>query len=106
MLTITGPPRYSSRSCCRDSQRYLWTADSKFCFRQAHKREMAIFALKQTVTFYRNQDTPVYICFLGVKEAFDRVNHWTLAKKLLDRNVLLHIVKLLIYWYREQEVMV
>ena len=53
---------------------------------------MAIFALKQTVDFYCNQDTPVYMCFLDAKKAFDRVNHWTLAKKLLDRNVPLHIV--------------
>ena len=40
------------------------------------------------------------------KLKFDRVNHWTLAKKLLDRNVPLHIVKLFIFWYREQEFMV
>ena len=37
----------------------------------------------QTIDFYRNQDTPVYMCFLDAKNAFDRVNHWTLAKKLL-----------------------
>ena len=67
---------------------------------------MAIFALKQTVDFYRNQDTPVYMCFLDVEKAYDTVNHWTLAKKLLDRNVPLHIIKLFIFWYREQEFMV
>ena len=86
--------------------RYLWTADSQFGFRQGHGTEMAIFALKQTVDFYRNQDTPVYMCFLDTKKTFDRVNHWTLAKKLLERNVPLHIVKLFIFWYREQEFMV
>ena len=47
--------------------RYLWTADSQFCFKQAQGTEMAIFALKQTVDFYRNQDTHVYMCFLDVK---------------------------------------
>ena len=40
------------------------------------------------------------------KKAFDRVNYWTLANKLLDRDVPLHIVKLFIFWYREQEFMV
>ena len=40
------------------------------------------------------------------KNTFDGVNHWTLAKKLFDRNVPLHIVKLFIFWYREQEFMV
>ena len=84
----------------------LWTADSQFGFKQAHWTEMAIFALKQRADFYRNQDTPVYMCFLDEKKGFDRVNHWTLAKKLLDRNVPLHIVKVFIFWYRQQKFMV
>ena len=65
---------------------------------------MAIFALKQTVDFYfyRNQDTHVYMCFFDPKKAFDRVNHWTQVKKLLDRNVPFHIVKLFIIRYRER----
>ena len=45
------------------------------------------------------------MCFLDAKKAFDRVNHWALAKKLLYRNVPLHIVKLFIFRYREQEFM-
>ena len=39
--------------------RYLWTADRQFGFKGAHGTELAIFALKQTVDFYCNQDTPV-----------------------------------------------
>ena len=84
----------------------MWTADSQFGFKRANATDVAMFALKQTVGFYRNQDTPVYMCFLDALKAFDRVNQWTLVKKLLDRNVLLHIVKLFIFWYREQEFMV
>ena len=34
--------------------RYLWTADSQFGFKQAHGSEIAIFALKQSVDYYRN----------------------------------------------------
>ena len=86
--------------------RYLWTADSQFGFKQAHGTEIAIFALRQTVDFYCKQDTNVYMCFLDAKMAFDGVNKWTLAKKLLDRYVSLHIAKLFIFWYREQEFMV
>ena len=67
---------------------------------------MAILALQQTVDFYHNQDAPVYMCFLDAKKAFDRVNYWTLAKKLLERNVPLHLVKLVIFWYREKEFIV
>ena len=85
---------------------YLWTVDSQFGFKQAHGTEMAIFALMQTVDFYCNLDTPVYMSFLDAKKEFDRVNHWTLAKKLLARKVPLHIVELFIFWYREQEFVV
>ena len=55
--------------------RYLWTADSQFSFKRAHGIEIAIFALKQTGDFFHNQDTPVYMCFLDAKTAFDGVNH-------------------------------
>ena len=85
---------------------YLWTADSQFSFKQAQGTEIEIFALKQTIDFYRNLDTRLFVCFLDAKMAFLRVNHWTLAKKLLDRNVPLHIVKLFIFWYRGQAFMV
>ena len=47
--------------------RYLWTADSQFGFKQALGTEMAIFGLKQTVDFYQNQDTPVYMRLLDEK---------------------------------------
>ena len=77
--------------------RYLGTADSQFGFKQQHGTEMTIFAINQIVDFYRNRVTPVYMCFLDAIKAFDRVNHWTLAKKLLDRCVPLHIVKLFIF---------
>ena len=58
--------------------RYLWTADSQFGFKQAHLTEMAIFALKQTVDFYGNQDTPVYMCFLDAKRHLIEliIGHW------------------------------
>ena len=46
------------------------------------------------------------MCFLDAKQTFDRVNHWALAKKLLDRNVPVHIVKLCVVWYRVEEIMV
>ena len=97
-----------SRSCCRDSPGTcgLQTANL-VSIKQAHGTEIAIFALKQTVDFYRNHDTPVYMCFLDKKNVFDRVNHWTLAKKQLDKNVPLHIVKLFIFLiYRELEFIV
>ena len=35
-------------------------------------------------------------------KAFDRVNHWTLFSKLINKGVPLYIVRLLCMWYRRQ----
>ena len=40
--------------------------------------------------------------FLDAWKAFDRVEHWSLFKKLIDRNVPLVVVRLLVHWYRQQ----
>ena len=59
---------YMSKSCCRDSPGTYGLCRQPVLF-QAHWTEMAMFALKQTVDFYRYQDTPVYLCF------FDATRH-------------------------------
>ena len=75
------------------SSKHIWDRNDHIIYTQANSG------------FCRNRDTPVYMCFLEAKNVSHRANHWTLASKQLDRNVPLHIVKLLIYWYREQEFM-
>ncbi len=63
---------------------------------------MCIHAFRQTIEYYKQNSSPVFICYLDATKAFDRVNHWLLFKKLLDRNMPLHIVRLLVCWYRIQ----
>ena len=41
---------------------------------------------------------------LDASKAFDRVNHWTLFKKMVDRGVPIPIVRTIAYWYRTQQV--
>ena len=66
--------------------RYLWTADSQFGFKQAHGPEMAIFALKQTVDFYRN-----HTCFLDAKMHLRELIIGSRKETRLYRNVPVHI---------------
>ena len=48
--------------------------------RHAHRR------LPQDIAYYKHNSSPVcIICYLHATMAFDRVNHWLLLKKLLDR---------------------
>ena len=63
---------------------------------------MAIYALKEITDYYLRNNSPVFICFLDARKAFDRVNHWKLFDKLLDRGMDPHLVNLLRIWYGSQ----
>ena len=45
----------------------------------------------------------VYSCFLDASKVYNRVNHWTLFKKLLKRGIPVIIVHILLFWYSKQE---
>jgi len=45
----------------------------------------------------------VFTCFVDFSKAFDRVNYWKLFIKLLNDNVDYSIVRVLAYWYSNQE---
>ena len=45
----------------------------------------------------------MYTCFLDASKVYDRVNHWTLFRKLLNRSIHILIVRMLMYWYTKQE---
>ena len=62
-----------------------------------------IFSLKQTIDYYKSRASPVYICYLDASKAFDRINHWALAIKLIDWNVPTIAIRLLCTWYTTQQ---
>ena len=45
----------------------------------------------------------MYTCFLDASKAFDRINHWTMFKQLILRNVPSILIRILCFWYRSQE---
>ena len=81
---------------------YLYTADNQFGFKKKHGTDTCIAALKEIVNYYKRLSSPLFICFLDASKAFDRVNHWVLFKKLINRKVPSLIVRLLLFWYRNQ----
>ena len=58
---------------------------------------MFIFTIKSIVKYYIRQNNPVYTCFLEATKAFDRINDWTLFRKLIDCQVPLLIARVLIF---------
>ncbi len=59
---------------------YLYTTDNQFGFKQNHGTGICIYALKQTIDYYKRNYSPVFSCYLDVSKAFARVNHWCLRK--------------------------
>ena len=84
------------------SRECLKCSDHQFGFKRGHATDMAIYAVKEISDYYLRNNSPVFLCYLDASKAFDRVNHWKLFDKLLNRNMDLHIVKLLVSWYRSQ----
>ena len=60
---------------------YLYTTDNQFGLKQNHGTDMCIYALRQTIDYYKGNYSPVFICYLDASKAFDRVNHWCLFLK-------------------------
>ena len=86
--------------------KYLYTSDNQYGFKQNHSTDLCIMTLKEIVRYYRSLNSPIFICFLDIKSAFDRVSYWKLFSKLCDRGVPLYIIRILIFWYTNQQLCV
>jgi hypothetical protein len=81
---------------------YLVTHDHQFGFKAQHSTDMCIFAVKSIINYYTSQSSTVFCCYLDASKAFDRVNHWTLFKKMMDCGVPSLLIRILAYWYQTQ----
>ena len=82
---------------------YLWTNDNQFGFKSGQSNDLCIYALTE---FIKSRSTSVYVVFFDTSKAFDKISHWTLFRKLIDRGVPLYLVIILCYWYQKQEMTV
>ena len=80
----------------------LVTSPNLFGFKKGSSTDGCIFALKQIIDHYRSLSSPIYLAFLDASKAFDKVNHWSLFRKLLERGLPIILVRLLYIWYSTQ----
>ena len=85
---------------------YLITHDHQFGFKSKHSADMCIFSAKSIMKYYTEHGSPVFTCFLDASKAFDRINHWTLFRKMIDSKMSLIIVRIIMFWYQSQLVCV
>ena len=66
---------------------------------------MHIF-LKDLVNYFNALRSPVYAVFIDVKKAYDRIHHGKLFNKLLSRGIPIYIVKIIAFWYMNQQIQI
>ena len=57
---------------------------------------------KEIVFRYTSLNSSVFLCFIDVSNAFDRINHEQLFVKLLDRGSPNFFVRIFVFWYAHQ----
>jgi exonuclease III len=79
---------------------YFITSDNQFGFKKLSGCSHAIYTVRQTVEYFTKSGTTVNLCALDLSKAFDKVNHFGLYSKLMNRAVPIMLLKVLEHWFR------
>ena len=87
-------------------EEFLWTCDNQFGFKKQHSTDLCIYTLREFIEYFKARNTTVFVTFLDASQAFDRLNHWILFKKLVMRGVDPYLVRIIMFWYSSQQMYV
>ena len=80
-------------------QDFLVTSGNQFGFKAGVGCSHAIYVVKTVVNLYVDQGSTVNLCALDLTKAFDKVNHYGLFLKLMDRLIPDNLLSVLEFWY-------
>ena len=78
------------------------TSCYQFGFEENHSTEVCVFAVKETIDYYRKLGAPTFACSIDINSALDLVCHSRLFEKLSRRGTLACILQLLNTWYSQE----
>ena len=78
---------------------YLYSNNLQFGFKSKLSCNHAPYVMRKTTEYFVSRGSTVNICSLDIHKAFDKVNHFGLFIKLMDRNVPRNFLLILINWY-------
>jgi len=85
-------------------ERCFCTTDLQFGFKRGLSTTLCTAVLRETVNYYVQRNSNVYVCLLDASKAFDRVQFGKLFKLLLSRDVPHAILRILLHWYTHHSV--
>jgi hypothetical protein len=79
----------------------LSTSELQFGFKKGRFTGMCTMLVKEAISYYRNNSSPVFCTLLDATKAFDRVNYNKLFKLLSDRNIPPLVIRFLLKMYTD-----
>jgi hypothetical protein len=78
---------------------YFNTSDNQFGFKKNSSCSHAIYSLRQAIYNFTDSGSTVNLCALDLSKAFDKLNHFGLFIKLMDRFVPNCLLEVLEHWF-------
>ena len=78
---------------------HLATSDRQFGFKKHTSCAQAIFVVRQVIEHFDKNASTVNICCLDISKAFDKLNHFCLFSKLMNRKAPVEFIAVLKDWY-------
>jgi Reverse transcriptase (RNA-dependent DNA polymerase) len=76
---------------------YFVTSDNQFAFKNLGCRD-AIYAVRNVIEHYVSKGSTVNVCALDLSKAFDRLNHYVLYIKVMERKLPTQLFTVLEPW--------
>ena len=74
--------------------------ENQFGFSVGRGCNKVIFAFDNTVKYFRDRHSNVFLSELDVTKAFDRLNHFSVMKCLLERGFPNQVVNVFLIWFK------
>jgi len=78
---------------------YFSTSDHQFGFKKNLSCSHAIYCVRSAIEHYIDNKSTVNICTVDLSKAFDRMNHYVLFIKLMDRKLPIQLFNLFVLWF-------
>ena len=78
---------------------YLTSSDLQFGYKRKHSPSHAVDVMKKSVNHFVKNGSRVFVTFMDCQKGFDKISHYGIFLKLVERRVPLCFLLILMYWY-------